>query len=174
MLLARRDFLAQTGGAMTAAADGSTAAATAPGDDWDRVRELFALSGDYIHMIAMLVVSHPKPVRDAIDRHRRELDANPITYLERNYRRRYDEARTAAGRYLGLDASAVALTDSTTMGVGLIYNGLRLLSYQEILTTEQDYYVTHEALRQTSERTGASLRKTPLYDRLEGITEDQI
>jgi isopenicillin-N epimerase len=178
MLLARRDFLAQTGGAMTAAAavsaDGSTAAATAPGDDWDRVRELFALSGDYIHMSAMLVVSHPKPVRDAIDRHRRELDANPITYLERNYRRRYDEARTAAGRYLGLDASAVALTDSTTMGVGLIYNGLRLLSYQDILTTEQDFYVTHEALRQTSERTGASLRKTPLYDRLEGITEDQI
>src|SRR4051794_18150563 len=58
-------------------------------------------------------------------------------------------SRTVAryGHHLGVDASDIALTDSTTMGVSLIYNGLRLTPDQEILTTEQDYYVTHEAIR---------------------------
>jgi hypothetical protein len=31
-------------------------------------------------MSAMLIASHPKPVRDAIEQHRRAMDANPLTY----------------------------------------------------------------------------------------------
>ena len=111
------------------------------------MRAQFALSDEYIHLSAMLIASHPKPVRDAIEEHRRAMDANPLTYLFRNNRSLQEAARAAAGQYLGIDASDIALTDSTTMGVSLIYNGLRLAPDQEILTTEQDYYVTHEAIR---------------------------
>jgi selenocysteine lyase/cysteine desulfurase len=141
--------------------------------DWEAVRAQFALSDEFIHMSAMLISSHPKPVR-AIEEHRQAMDANPLMYLFENNRALQDSARAAAGQYLGLEASEIALTDSTTMGVGLIYNGLQLAPEQEILSTEQDYYVTHEAIRLASRRTGARVRKISLYDRLDGITAEQI
>jgi selenocysteine lyase/cysteine desulfurase len=143
-------------------------------DDWDAVRAQFPLSDDFIHMSAMLIASHPRPVREAIEEHRRGMDANPVAYLQQNNRRLQESARAAAGRYLGVSGSDIALTDSTTMGVGLIYGGMRLTPAHEILTTEQDYYVTHEAVRLAATRTGARMRKISLYDQIEGITEDQI
>ena len=115
-------------------------------------------------MSAMLISSHPKPVREAIEQHRRAMDANPLTHLFQNNRLLQEAARAAAGQYLGVNASDIALTDSTTMGVGLVYNGLRLTPDQEILTTEQDYYVTHESLRLAARRTGAKVRRISLYD----------
>ena len=186
MTLARRELLAQAGllaaGAVASAGGLSKAAAQsipqpqASGSvgDWDAVRAQFALSDDFIHMSAMLISSHPKPVRDAIDQHRQAMDANPVAYLYQNNRRLLEDARSAAGRYLELSASDIALTDSTTMGVGLVYNGLRLTPDQEILTTEQDYYVTHEALRLAAKRTGAKVRKISLYEQINGITEGEI
>ena len=149
MTLARREFLARAGVALAAGAiapSGGLSEAAAQSrpqwqessnaEEWDAVRAQFALSDDFIHMSAMLLSSHPKPVRDAIDRHRQALDANPITYLHQNNRRLQDVARSAAGQYLNVSASDIALTDSTTMGVGLVYNGLRLTPDQEILSTE--------------------------------------
>jgi isopenicillin-N epimerase len=187
MTLARRELLARTGLALAAgaiASPGRSNAAAAEGmpqsrdgssaDPWDGVRAQFALSDEYIHMSAMLIASHPKPVRDAIEQHRRAMDANPLTYLFQNNRSLQDAARAAAGQYLGVNAPDIALTDSTTMGVGLVYNGLRLTPEQEILSTEQDYYVTHESIRLAAKRTGAKVRKIPLYEWIDEITEDQI
>jgi len=45
------------------------------------VRAQFNLSGDHIHLASFFLASHPKPVREAIDRHRRALDENPIGTL---------------------------------------------------------------------------------------------
>jgi isopenicillin-N epimerase len=175
----RRELLTATGLALAAGAIGSARGWSETSDaisaaDWQAVRAQFVLSDEFIHMSAMLISSHPKPVRVAIEEHRRAMDANPVTYLFQKNHLLQEEARAAAGRYLGVHAFDIALTDSTTMGVGLVYNGLRLTPDQEILTTEQDYYVTHEALRLAARRTGAKVRKIPLFDRIQGITEGQI
>jgi isopenicillin-N epimerase len=181
----RRELLARSGLALAAGAMSSTsgwmeAAAedispqTLEGPDWPAVRSQFALTNEYIHMSAMLISSHPKPVRNAIQEHRRGMDADPLTYVFQNNRRLQEEARTAAGQYLGVGGSGIALTDSTTMGVALVYNGLRLTANQEILTTDQDYYVTHESIRLAGRRTGAQTRRISLYDEIEGISEEQI
>jgi selenocysteine lyase/cysteine desulfurase len=50
------------------------------------------------------------------------------------------------------------------MGLGVLYGGLRLAEGDEVLTTEHDFYSTHEALRLRSERTGATVRRVALYD----------
>ena len=177
----RRELLTRTGLALAAGAIGAPApwGALASEADaavlgWEAVRAQFALSDDYIHMSAMLLSSHPRPVRSAIREHRRGLDADPLTYVFENNRRLQDAARAAAGRYLGVDGANVALTDSTTMGVALVYNGLRLAPEQEILTTEQDYYVTHESVRLAGRRTGARVRRISLFETIAGITEGQI
>jgi selenocysteine lyase/cysteine desulfurase len=49
------------------------------------------------------------------------------------------------------------------MGLGLLYAGLRLEPGQEILTTEHDYYVTHESVRMAAEAAGATVRRIRLH-----------
>jgi len=132
---------------------------------WGEVRALFPIASDWIDMSAMLITSHATPVAHAIQRHREGLDGNPVVYLEQNNRRLLSAALEAAARYLGgIDAGGIALTDSTTAGVGLVYNGLRIDADHEILTTDQEYYVTHESLRLAASRSGASVRRIKLYD----------
>lgn len=176
----RREFLTLTGAGLAAVSAGalvqSDQAAQGSGNsgNWDAVRAQFDLSEDRIHMSAMLIASHPTPVRDAIDKHRRGLDADPVAYLERNDNRLTMAARSAAAGYLDTSASHVALTDSTTMGLGLVYNGLRLRPGQEIITTTEDYYVTHESVRLATERSGAEMRRIALFESLAGVTEEEI
>ena len=48
-----------------------------PHSTWEQVRALFELRPDRIHMSGLLFASHPRPVRDAIARHRDELQRDP-------------------------------------------------------------------------------------------------
>jgi selenocysteine lyase/cysteine desulfurase len=154
---------------------GSQPAATgAPQSSWQGVRELFDLDPAYMHMAGLLLASHPRPVREAIDSHRRALDNNPVLYWEHQGSTLNQAARTAAAGFLGGDPGEVAMTDSTTMGLGLLYGGFALRPGQEILTTEHDHYVTHEALRFRSLRDGAPMRKVALFASSATATEDEI
>lgn len=143
-------------------------------DDWAWVRRQFDLRPDKIHLSALLVASHPRRVQEAIEGFRRALNEDPVAYLEKENNRRKREVREEAAKYLGVRARDVALTDSTTMGLGLVYNGLNLRPGQEVLTTEHDYYATHEALRVATERTGATLRKIALFEQPATATEEEI
>ena len=132
MPLARRDFLnrltlaaglAAAGSRETGASEGTAAPIPAHSNgsgDWASLRSMFRLSPDDIHMGALLNVSHPEPVRDAIEAYRRELDETPVLSLQEHNRSRQRRVREAAARYLDVDADDIALTDSTTMGIALV------------------------------------------------------
>ncbi|WP_433159265.1 aminotransferase class V-fold PLP-dependent enzyme [Kribbella sp. CA-247076] len=132
-------------------------------NDWASVRAQFALDPKLAHFASFLFASHPAPVRQAIDRHRAGLDADPAGYLEKDIE--YEErVRTAAAEYLGAQPGDVALTDSTTMGTGLVCGGLKLKPGQDVLTTEHDFFGTYDALQKLTARTGARVRRVRLYD----------
>ena len=122
MAVTRRSVLKLSAGAGVAAASGAPVRSVAQdlSRDWEAVRALFSLTRNRVHMSTMLIASHPAPVREAIERHRRALDADPVAYLVENEERLTEASRAAAARYLGMHPAHVALTDSTTMGVGLI------------------------------------------------------
>ena len=79
MRIDRRKFLSRalSTGALTSVAGGklalgapAPAAKPEPKSDlstWPGVRAEFLLSRDHIHMALMLLASHPRPVREAID-----------------------------------------------------------------------------------------------------------
>jgi selenocysteine lyase/cysteine desulfurase len=168
--LERRKFLAAVGATSVLVGcrhmqTGTTAAAAVepPRNEWARVRAEFALSPDWVHLAGFLLASHPARVRLAIERHRRALDDNPALYLEQNG---FDAAPVLkpAAAYMGVAPEEIALTDSTTMGLALLYSGLGLRAGDEVLTTTHDHYSTHESLRFAALRSGASVRKVPLYD----------
>jgi selenocysteine lyase/cysteine desulfurase len=154
-------------------------AAAAPGG-WAGVRARFELDPGKRHFAAFVLASHPRPVAEAIERHRRGLQADADGYLEDHGQRLDRQARSAAAGYLAdggpaaADPGRLVFTRSTTDGLGLLYGGLRLRPGQEVVTTTHDFYSTHEALRLRAERTGASARRITLYRNPAAVTADRL
>lgn len=179
----RRTFLVRSGlGLGTALLSGNlfplsaTSAAEAPqsSPDWQVVRGQFPLAPDLIHLAGFFLASHPTPVRQAIERHRAGLDADPIGYWLAHEKKQEAAVLQAAAGYLGVEPTEIALTDSTTMGLGLLYGGLTLNRGQEILTTTHDHYSTETSLRLRAERTGATVRRISLYEDLRRATQESL
>lgn len=178
----RRDFLVRSGmaiGAAVLAADGRVSKALAGSpplnlDSWQAVRGQFQLTPDFIHLAGFFLASHPTPVRAAIERHRRGLDADPIGYWFEHEEQQEAAVLRAAAEYLSVDPTEIALTDSTTMGLGLLYGGLTLREGQEVLTTQYDHYSTDTSLRLRAERTGATVRQIPLYHSLKDVSSLEL
>lgn len=177
MTTSRRDFLVGAAAGLTAAlaplpAVARRGAAAKPSTkDWAGVRAQFKLRKDRIHLAGMLFASHPRPVRDAIDALRDRFDADPVGAIEGTLERGMDDdVRRAIVAYTGGAIDDVMLTDSTTMGLGLVYGGLRLQPGDEVVTSTHDHYSTFTALRSLAARTGARIRAVPLY--ADGLTAD--
>jgi isopenicillin-N epimerase len=175
---ARVGFGATAVGAGTRRRASAATPATSPAapalSEWSSVRDQFLLDRTWIHMSGFYLASHPAPVRAAIEKHRRGLDEVPVVYQFNNARRCEREAREAAAEYLGADADDIALTDSTTMGLGLVYGGFRLGRGQEILTTTHDHHATSTALDLLVARSGAALRRIELYRSSATATVNEI
>jgi isopenicillin-N epimerase len=155
--------------------DGAPRAVPEPGEArWLAVRDLFEIDPDRIHLAGMLLAPHARPVREAIERHRRAFDRDPAGYVEAEHGDQEARVRRAAADYLGAAPDEVALTFNTTTGLGLVYGGVAVRAGQQLLTTEHDYHATHRALRYQAARTGAEVEVIRLYDRPEAATADEM
>ena len=186
--LDRRSFIARSGLALGAATllagcddtpEPVSAASTSEPEaldpsDWASVRAQFNLKSDLVHLAAFVLASHPRGVREAIRRHAVGLEEDTNGYLTENELGLEEGARSAAARYLRADASEIALTDSTTMGLAMVYNGLDLKEGEEILATTHDFYSTHESVRLRSVRSGSSWRRVDLFRDSATASVDEI
>ena len=186
----RRDFLLRSGlilggAALSAAKVGAAAPATraalgpsrADPQDWAWVRSQFdLLDPEIAHFDGFYLTSHPKSVRAAIERHRAGLDKNPSAYLHTQLGEGENRVRAAAGEYMGVDGpKEIALTDSTTMGLAILYSGLKVRPDQEILTSVHDHpWATVQALQHREQRSGTKVRTVPLYQDSAKATVDEI
>ncbi|HYS56182.1 MAG TPA: aminotransferase class V-fold PLP-dependent enzyme [Thermoanaerobaculia bacterium] len=173
MALSRRNFLVT--GSLAAGALATVkpflAKPAPPADlrNWRVIREMFNLDPNYVHLGLFFLASHPQPVRHAIESYRQKLDANPFLTVDKGmfenpHNTIPDHVASEIGKFIGANAQDIALTHNTTTGLSLIYHGLHLKTGDEILTTNNDHYVHHEAIRLATERNGASWRKIPTWE----------
>ncbi|CAM4328800.1 aminotransferase class V-fold PLP-dependent enzyme [Nocardiopsis rhodophaea] len=167
------------GAALTAAAPTAAAAASGPAapatEDWSSIRDQFALTRDYAQFTAFILGTPADTVRGRIGEYQRQMDRDPHRYgMGANDMANSEVTRQVVADHIGADPGEIALTDSATMGLGLVYRGLRLRRGQEVLTTEHDFYATHEALRLHAEVTGCRVRKVRLYEDPARATKDEI
>ena len=155
---------------------GSQAAPASPSSSssWEDIKQQFDIKPGIVNMSSFYLASHPKPVRDAIDRHRRGLDQDSHSYIEENVGPLERAVREQASRYMQVDADELAFTDSTTMGLGLLYSGMKLKAGQEILTDTRDHIVTTLAAQEGAERAGASVRQSAFYADPAKVSVDEV
>lgn len=181
----RRSFLKQAGilaaGLPLGPAAGLPALAANPAplpkDKWAQLRQLFNQDPDYLHFANFLVTSHPRPVREAIERHRAHLDRNPGRAMDWDLgetEKREQQVREWAARYLNARPEQIALTGSTTEGLSLIYGGIHVRADQEILTTEHEHYATHYALDYRQQKDGVKVRKLKLFENSREVSVDEV
>lgn len=132
-------------------------------ESWEEVRALFDLDPEVRHLSAYVLAPHSKPVREAIERHRRGLDRDPQGHFGGSQWENESRSAELAADFLGTSTDRVALTDSTTMGLGVLIGGMRFEPGDEILMTAHEHFVADEAARHASERTGATVRRVELY-----------
>jgi selenocysteine lyase/cysteine desulfurase len=125
-------------------------------------------------MSSFYLASHPRPVREAIERHRRGLDQEAHGYIEGNAAKFERAVRSEASLYMGVNGDDLAFTDSTTMGLGLVYSGFSLKPGQEILTDTRDHIVTNISATYGAEQNGGSLRRAALYADPARVTVDEV
>jgi selenocysteine lyase/cysteine desulfurase len=152
----------------------TTSAAAIQAGDWVALRDMFPLTRKYIQLSTFLLASHPKPVSDQINAHRVAFDENPSDYWHEHFQTIDAEISASAASYMGGHGSQIALTDSTTMGLALVYSGLKLRPEQEILQTTHDHYSTDLSLAQRARRTGATVRRISLYEDPETVESDSL
>jgi isopenicillin-N epimerase len=187
MQLSRRTFLTINGAAIGASLvpSGLLAAVEArtPAmprlDDWETVRRQFALSTQYLHFSGFFLVSHPAPVRAAIDGFRHAIDDNPFLVVEQGmfeteFGKVERKVREDVAPYLGARPEEIALTGNTTTSLALVYHGLPLKPGQEVLVTTHDHFSHHESARLATERNGASVRKIALYAEAANVSVDGV
>lgn len=151
--------------------------AAATNDPWTAFKQLFTQAPNYLHFSNFLVTSHPKPVRDAIDRYRQQIDRNPGLAmdwgLEETWKRE-GLVREWAGRYLNATPPQIALTGSTSEGLAMIYGGIKLRPDQEILTTEHEHYATQNVLDFRVARQGTQVRRVRLFEQASQVSSDEV
>lgn len=176
----RRQFLATAAVGGAAALGAGYALAEGParlpsGDSsWTDIKRQFDIAPGIVQMSSFYLASHPAPVREAIERHRRGLDRDSHSYIEQNVGRFERAVRDQASAYLGVGADELAFTDSTTMGLGLVYSGMRLKPGQEILTDTRDHIVTAISADHAAARTGAKVRQAQLYADPSRVSVDEV
>ncbi len=144
----------------------SVIAAADPGGDlgsWENVRGMFELDPQISHLTAFILAPHSQPVRAAIARHRRALDRDPYGYHATTVSTAEQRVADAAAEYLQTSSDLIALTDSTSMGLGLVLAGARLQPGDEVLRTAHEHYAAAESLRYAAERADATVRTIELY-----------
>lgn len=184
----RRTFLKQAGllaaslplGARALAADRPDAAITFssnPTEKWAQFRALFELDSGLAHFANFLITAHPKPVRQAIEQFRAELDRNPaaaVDYESEAIWKHEDNARNWAANYLGVKPAQIALTGSTSEGLALIYAGIHIKPGQELLTSAHEHNSTYAALRFRKQKDATLMREIPLYKDPQNISSDEV
>ncbi|RLA39380.1 MAG: aminotransferase [Gammaproteobacteria bacterium] len=141
--------------------------------DWSSLRNEFELDYSWRNFAGFLLASPVRSVRESMDYHRHRLNRNPANYLLEGYS--YEgEARKWAGKYLGVEASQIALTDSTTMGLATLYNNISIRPGQEVLSTEHEHYSSITSLKYRSEREGFRVNTIRLYDEPQKASADEM
>ena len=186
MAITRRGFLAAPAALSAALLPGGLLAAveaeTPPIADlssWESVRGQFALDPAWMHFASFFIASHPTPVQAAIEAYRRAIDRNPFHVVEHGMfsdgaDNIHQQVQAEIAQYLGARPHEVCLAGNTTTGLALVYQGLPLQAGDEVLCTTHDHYSHHEAIRLAIQRSGASMRKVPLFEDAAAATADAL
>jgi isopenicillin-N epimerase len=99
----------------------------------------------------------PRPVLDAQQRLRDELERQPVRFLARELEHRLDGARAALAAFVGAAGDDLAFVPNTTAAVNAVLRSIAWSAGDEILTTDHAYPACRHAMERVARQAGATV-----------------
>jgi isopenicillin-N epimerase len=103
------------------------------------LREYFLLDPDIIFFNHGSFGATPQPVFECYQHWQRELEHNPVKFIQRRAPALLEEARATLAAYLGTAAPNVVYVTNATFGMNVVIRSLNLKPGDEVLTTDHEY-----------------------------------
>ncbi len=99
----------------------------------------------------------PEPVLAEQRAWQQRLEREPVLFMHRELERHLDHARAALARFVGADPEGLAFVANATTGVNTVLRSLTFRSGDELLTTDQEYNASRNALDFVARQSGATV-----------------
>ncbi len=104
----------------------------------------------------------PTQVLEAQSALRARMEAEPVRFLVRELEPLFDAAREELARFVGADPSELVFVPNATYGVNSVLRSLRFAPGDELLTTDQEYNASRNALEFVAQQAGAQVVVAPV------------
>lgn len=99
----------------------------------------------------------PRAILELQEKLRRQMEAEPVQFLWRQYEERLEPSRRVLARFVGARSRDLVFVTNATTGVNAVMRSLHLRRGDEVLTTNLDYNACRNALAEPVARAGARL-----------------
>ncbi len=99
----------------------------------------------------------PRPILEAQREWQRRLEREPVLFLHRELEGHLDVARAALARFVGAHPDDLAFVPNATAGVNTVLRSLSFAPGDELLTTDQEYNASRNALDFVARQHGAAV-----------------
>jgi len=120
------------------------------------LREYFLFDPDIVFLNHGSFGATPKPVFDVYQRWQRELERQPVEFLDRRFRERMAVSRTVLAEYLGTQRDNLVYVTNATVGVNIVARSLELGPGDDVLATDHEYGACDRTWRFLSQKQGFS------------------
>lgn len=121
------------------------------------LRDLFLLRSDVAFLNHGSFGACPRPVFEAYQRWQRELEEEPVEFLDRRSEALLAEARAALGAFLTADPNDLVFVPNATTAMNIVAWSLPLEPGDEVLTTDHEYGAVDRMWRVVCAERGAHL-----------------
>ena len=118
------------------------------------LKDLFLLDPSVTYLNHGSFGATPKPVFRTYQRWQRELEKQPVEFLDRRHDGLMLSARAALAAYLGTRAQDVVFTQNVTIALNIVARSLELGPADEVLTTDHEYGALDRTWRFLSKERG--------------------
>ncbi len=159
-----------TGVRMGEGIQGTMPPAADPGPE--ALRELFLLDPEVVFLNHGSFGACPRPVFEVYQAWQRELEWQPVEFLQRRANTLLDEARTRLAAYVNATPDDLVFVPNATIGLNIVARSLPLQPGDEILATDHEYGALDLTWAHVCRKTGARYVRHQIPVPLTGTPEE--
>ncbi len=125
-------------------------------------RDDFQLDPDIVFLNNGSFGAVPRVVQQEYENLQRQMERNPVEWLQRRAPELLAGARARLGSFLGVGADDVVFFPNPTTAVNMVARSVRLQPGDEVLTTDHEYGALHRTWRKLCQEAGAAYVRVPV------------
>ena len=135
------------------------------------LKNQFLLDPDIIFLNHGSFGATPKPVFDTYQSWQRELERQPVEFLDRRFAERMATSRAVLANYLGTQRDNLVYVTNATVGVNVVAHSLNLATGDEVLSTNHEYGACDRTWRFLSQKRGFAYINQPISTLLTSVED---